>query len=85
MRGSEIANRIADHLFGAQATRLVLARDRNTAAGGYDDLGGWCKQAIVDVIDDHLNQLHTPIEQISLNIARLTKNLDQGTNDINSK
>jgi hypothetical protein len=56
-KSSATAREIADYLFtngaGSEATRLVLVQDNQ--AGGYKDLGGWCKEAVVHYIERVLN------------------------------
>lgn len=57
-----LAERIADNLFSIgqdnEATRLVLARDTPAGPDGeksYINLGGWCRQAVIDVINEVIN------------------------------
>lgn len=55
MTTRKIAHEIADRLFtngnGTTADRLVLEKD------GAHNFGGWCKQAVIDVIVDELRPI----------------------------
>ena len=52
----QIAQKITDRLFvngvGQHAERLLLVRDRPAKI----ELGGWCKQAVIDQILDVLSE-----------------------------
>jgi hypothetical protein len=57
MTTREIANAIVDRLFAngmGEEARLVLMDVDGR------DLGGWCKQAVVDVIVDELKPMKVP-------------------------
>lgn len=60
MNGSKLGNQIAASLLGKEATRLVMVKDK--PSGGYQNLGGWCKEAVVALIDLNLKEIRQQLE-----------------------